>query len=162
MHHILKAAILAFAFCHLSAVAQETSPGMVHTYDALADTILSVKRAEAGFVQALLESYLQAAQSDYERQDYEGAAANMALFSNEGDNAIAGIRKRLVDEGHHHHHAADDNTETYDQGFVIVDKAHKASLLAAAAQMRQAKKKAAAKAAWLSFRDTAGVLLTTK
>lgn len=162
MHQMIRVAIVASAFCYASAVAQETAPGMVSTYEAIADTILSVKRAEAGFVRALLESYREAARADYERRDYEGAAANMALFANEGDNAIAGIRKRLVDEGHHHHHASDEDTASYDQGFVIVDREHKASLLAAAAQMRQASKKAAANDAWLSFEATAGALLTAK
>jgi len=162
MHHLFKVAMLTIALFHVSAFAQETAPGMVKTYDALADTILAIKRTEVGFVRAMLESYMDAARMDYENRDYEGAAANMALFANEGDNAIAGIRKRLVDGGHHHHHhASDEDTADYDQGFVIVDKANKASLLASAAQMRQAKKKTA-KAAWSNFEDTAKGLLAAE
>ena len=100
---------------------------------------------------------------DYESRDYAEAAANMALFANEGDNAIAGIRKRLVEGGHHHHHhASDDDSDEYDQGYVIVNKAHKASLIEAAAQMRQARKKSAAKAAWKSFETTATALLAAE
>lgn len=161
MHHLFKAAILATALFHVSAIAQETAPGMVKTYDALADTILSIKRTEVGFVRALLEGYMEAARTDYENRDYEGVAANIALFANEGDNAIAGIRKRLVDGGHHHHHASDEDTADYDQGFVIVDKAHKASLLASAAQMRQAKEKTVV-TAWHNFESTAEALLATE
>ena len=147
MHHLCKIAIFAIALLPVSAVAQKTPSGMVETYDALADMILSVKRAEVGFIRALLGGYMDAARMDFENRDYAGAAANMALFANEGGNAIAGIRKRLVEGGHHHHHhASDDDTSDFDQGYVIVDKAHKAALIEAAAQMRQAKKKAAAKA----------------
>ena len=161
MHHLFKAAVLATALFHVSAIAQETAPGMVKTYDALADTILSVKRTEVGFVRALLEGYMEAARTDYENRDYKGAAAKIALFANEGDNAIAGIRKRLVDGGHHHHHASDEDTADYDQGFVIVDKAHKASLLELAAQMRQAKKKTVT-TVWRNFESTADALLATE
>lgn len=160
MRHFIIAAIVAVGLCHLSAVAQETAPGMVSTYEALADTILSVKRAESSFVRALLESHLSAASAAFEQRDYAGAAAHMALFANEGDNAIAGVRKRLVEGGHHHHHhASDDDDDAYDQGFVIVDKAHKAVLLEAAAQMRQAKNERDAKDAWVRFETTSEALL---
>ena len=163
MRYLISAAIAAVAFCHVSAVAQETAPGLVSTYEALADTILSVKRAEAGLVQALLESHFSAASAAFEQRDYAVAAAHMSLFANEGDNAIAGVRKRLVEGGHHHHHHASDvDDDEYDQGFVVVNKAHKASLLAAAAQMRQAKRKSDAKDAWQRFETTAGALLTSE
>lgn len=161
MRHLISAAIAAVGFCHVSAFAQETAPGMVITYEALADTILSVKRAESSFVRALLESHFSAASAAFEQGDYEGAAAHMALFANEGDNAIAGVRKRLVEGGHHHHHhASDDDDDEYDQGFVIVDKANKASLLEAAAKMRQAQREGDAKDAWERFETTAEALLT--
>ena len=159
MRHLISAAIVAVGFCHVSAVAQETAPGMVSTYEALADTILSVKRAESSFVRALLESHLSAATRAFEQREYAEAAAHMALFANEGDNAIAGVRKRLVEGGHHHHHASDEDDDEYDQGFVIVDKVHKASLLEAAAQMRQANRESDAKDAWDRFETTAEALL---
>jgi len=161
MRHILNAAILAVALCQPTAVAQETPPGMMSLYEALADTILSAKRAEAGFVRVVLEGHRDAARADFERGDYQRAAANIALFANEGDNAIAGVRKRLVDGGHHHH-ASDEGTDAYDPGFVIVDKAHKASLLEMAAQMRRAKNNRAARETWQSFDAAAEALLAAE
>ncbi len=44
----------------------------------------------------------------------------MALFANEGDNAIAGIRKRLV-EGGHHHNAAGEEQGIFEEGYVSSD-----------------------------------------
>jgi hypothetical protein len=161
MRHILAAAVLAVAFYQPTAVAQETPPGIVSLYEALADTILSAKRAEAGFARVVLEWHRDAARADFERGDYQRAAANIALFANEGDNAIAGVRKRLVDGGHHHH-ASDEDTDAYDPGFVIVDKAHKASLLEVAAQMRRAQDTGAARDAWQRFDAAVEALLAAE
>ena len=154
--------------------AQETPKPMVDTYSALADAILGLKHAEVAFVTTLLESHYGHAQAATMKGDYANASAQMALVANEGDNAIAGIRKRLVDGGHHHHHAdgeghhhaddeghhaddegshhADDASDSeYDTGFVIVTKAAKAEMLAASAAMRSASDEASAKAAWDKF-----------
>jgi hypothetical protein len=42
----------------------------------------------------------------------------------EGDNAVAGIRKRLL-EGGHHANSEGDARGVYDEGYVIVTKAAK-------------------------------------
>jgi hypothetical protein len=151
---------LAAAFAQVPVSAQETMPAMVDTYSALADTILSVRRAEENLVRAVLEGHRHAAVAKYGAGDYGGAAAEIALFANEGDNAIAGVRKRLVAGGHHHHNqSSDENASEFDPGFVIVNRATKASLLDASAQVRKAPEEAAARDAWESFIATSEALL---
>ena len=51
--------------------------------------------------------------------EIERLAALVAQIGNEGDAAVAAIRKRLV-EGGHHHHASGEQQGIYDPGFVIV------------------------------------------
>jgi hypothetical protein len=151
---------LAAAFAQVPVSAQETMPAMVETYSALADSILSVRRAEENLVRAVLEGHRQAAVARYGAGDYGGAAAEIALFANEGDNAIAGVRKRLVAGGHHHHsQSPDENAPEFDSGFVIVNRATKASLLEAAAHLRKAPEEAAARDAWAGFMATSEALL---
>lgn len=130
--------------------AQETPRAMVSAYDALADAILSVKRAENGFVRTLLEHHRQAAWSQLETGHYDKAAAHMALYANEGDNAVAGIRKRLL-EGGHHHNADGEAKGVYEPGYVIVTRQAKKQILAAAAEMRTASNRGDAEAAWSGF-----------
>jgi hypothetical protein len=93
-----------------------------------------------------------------EAGEYEAAAAHMALFANEGDNAVAGIRKRLLDGGHHHHAEGEAEGE-YEEGFVVVTRAAKAEILAAASALRQAGDDDARHAAWERFDQAAGALL---
>lgn len=161
MRHTLLVVIagLAAALAQGPVSAQETMPAMVDTYSALADTILSVRQAERDLARAVLESHRRAAVDKYAAGDYGGAAADIALFANEGDNAIAGVRKRLVAGGHHHHHSSDENSSDFDPGFVIVDRASKAGLLDAAARLRKAPEEAAARDAWQSFVATSEALL---
>jgi hypothetical protein len=85
---------------------------------------------------------------------YDDAAAEMALFANEGDNAVAGIRKRLV-EGGHHHNAAGEEQGIYEEGYVLVTREAKKKMLAASTAMRQAKDDVAREAAWNDFSATA-------
>ncbi len=59
----------------------------------------------------------------------ETLAADAAQLATEGDNAVAAVRKRLVDGGHHHH-ASGEAQGTYDVGYVVVTRAAKAKLLA--------------------------------
>lgn len=167
----LALAVLAVA---PAAQAQETPQPMVATYDALANAVLALRQAEFDFMVTLLGTHYGHAEAAVKRGDYEGAAAQMALVANEGDNAIAGIRKRLLEGGHHHHHAdgtghhhaddqghhADDSgshhaddegNAEYEAGYMVVTKAAKAEMLAAAAAMRAAADEAAAMAAWQQF-----------
>jgi hypothetical protein len=151
-------ALFLIALVPAAAGAQESPPAMVGTYDALADAILSLKQAEADFVRSLLTHHFDAGHMQHMMGHPEQAAAEMVLFANEGDNAVGGIRKRLLDGGHHHH--ADAEAEgIYEPGYVIVTREAKAAMLAAAAEMRQADDEAGAKAAWHKFMEIAESLL---
>ena len=142
------------------AAAQETPRSLVATYDSLADAILGLKDAEHDLVMSVLDAHYAAAAAHVHAGEYADAAAQMAMFANEGDNAVAGIRKRLVDGGHHHHHHADDADEDeYDEGFVIVTKVAKATILEMSGQMRQAADEAAAVGVWDSFAEVAASLM---
>jgi len=156
----LSVAALALAVLCMPAwaFAQESPAAMVGTYDALADAILALKQAESDFVRSLLVHHFDAAHMHHEQGRPEEAARDMALFANEGDNAVAGVRKRLLDGGHHHN-AAGEAAGIYEPGYVIVTRAAKESMLAAAAAMRQAGNEEAAQAAWHDFMEAASSLL---
>ena len=141
----------------LLAGAQGTPKSMVDTYGSLADAILAVKQTEKNFVRSLLDGHRHAADSYYETGQFEKAAAEMALFGNEGDNAIAGVRKRLL-EGGHHHNAEGEAKGIYEPGYVVVTKAVKKKCLEASAAMRAAKDDAAREAAWDAFNAAADSL----
>jgi len=147
-------AVLAGA---LLVVAQETPKSMVDTYDTLADAILAVKKTEENFVRGMLDGHRHGAQAYFAAGDYEKAAAEMALFGNEGDNAVAGVRKRLL-EGGHHHNADGEAKGIYEPGYVVVTKKAKQEILAASAALRAAGDDAARKAAWDSFAKVADSL----
>jgi hypothetical protein len=115
---------------------------MVATYDALADTILGANKAEKklvgsilaatyGHAQANLASARQALKSGdaaAARAAVENLATAVGQIGTEGDNAVAGVRKRLL-EGGHHHNAAGEAQGLYDEGYVIVTRAAKRSFL---------------------------------
>ena len=141
-------------------VAQETPAAIVTAYDALADTILSVREAEATFVAAMLDGHLHAAKMLMARGDAEGAAAQMALFANEGDNGIGGVRKRLL-EGGHHFNADGEEQGIYEPGYVIVTREAKKAILEASVALRKAEGDEARSAAWEAFAAAAKPLLAT-
>lgn len=140
-----------------SAAAQETPAAMTRAYESLADTILAVRAAEHDLVAAILDGHRHAATALAEKGDWEGAAAQVSLFANEGDNGVGGVRKRLL-EGGHHFNASGEEQGVYEPGFVIVTREAKAELLAHAAALRAADE-AARQAAWDGFLATAGGLL---
>jgi hypothetical protein len=142
----------------LVAWAQETPKDTVATYDSLATAILAVKRTEAHFVRSMLDGHHHGAKAYMRAGDYERAAAEMALFANEGDNAIGGIRKRLV-EGGHHHNAEGEAKGIYEPGYVVVTKKAKQAALAAATALRRARTDAERKEAWERFAAVANSLL---
>jgi hypothetical protein len=142
----LVAAAAALGF----VIPQQTPKSTAAAYGALADTILAVKRTESEFVRSLLAGHLRAARDFSGRGDSEHAAAEIALFANEGDNAIGGVRKRLL-EGGHHHNADGEAKGIYEPGFVIVTRKAKEEALAVSATMRQAKTDADRKQAWDRF-----------
>jgi len=149
---------LCLSLLALPVVAQQSPPNLVAAYDALAGSILGLREAEAHFVTAVLYDHYRSAERAFKSDDFEKAAAQMAVFANEGDNAVAGIRKRLV-EGGHHHNADDGEDGEYETGFVVVTRKAKKKLLAASAELRQAKDKDARMAAWYKFQPVAENLL---
>jgi hypothetical protein len=122
--------------------APATPPEMVAAYDALADTILGANKAEDKLVRAILAaSYghahaelararqaLKTGDAAAARAAVENLAAAVGQIGTEGDNAIAGVRKRLL-EGGHHHNAAGESQGIYDEGYVVVTKAAKQAFL---------------------------------
>ena len=140
------------------AVAQKTPSAMVQAYDSLAKIILDARQAESDYVKAILAGHYHGAEVLMQRGDYEGAAAEMALFANEGDNAVGGVRKGLI-EGGHHHNAAGEEAGIYEPGYVIVTKEAKQKILAASSAMRQAKDEQARTAAWKDFEAAAKPLI---
>ena len=139
-------AVAALLALPASAVAQApapaTPPEMVAAYDALADTILAADKAEEKLVRSILAaSYghaqaelararqaLRASDAAAARSAVENLAADVGHIATEGDSAVAGVRKKLV-QGGHHHNAAGEAQGIYDEGYVIVTKAAKQAFL---------------------------------
>jgi hypothetical protein len=132
------------------AIGAETKKSLVAAYDSLADTILGAKKTEHNLVLAILETHHGHAMRAFKDGKFDDAAAEMALFANEGDNAIGGVRKRLL-EGGHHHNAEGEEKGIYEPGFVIVTKDAKQKALAASMALSSAKADADRKAAWDAF-----------
>lgn len=146
--------ILAAGF----ALGAETKKTLVATYDSIADSILAANKSEHNVVVAILEFHHHSAGKAFKEGKFDESAAEMALFANEGDNAVGGIRKRLV-EGGHHHNAEGEDKGVFDTGFVVVTKAVKKSVMAASASLQAAKDDAGRKAAWDAFEAAAGPLV---
>lgn len=144
---IMLVVVVALA---VPVLAQQTPPTMVQSYDSLADIILNVRQAEEDYVRAILAGHVHAAEVLMGRGNYEAAAAEIALFANEGDNAVGGIRKRLI-EGGHHHNAAGEEAGIYEPGYVLVTREAKQKALAASSALRQADDDAARETAWMQF-----------
>ena len=143
----------------LPTLAQETPGPMVAAYDSLAKVILDLRQTEEDYVRAILDGHYHGAKMLMKRGAFEEAAANMALFANEGDNAVAGVRKRLI-EGGHHHNAAGEEAGIYEPGYVIVTREAKEKMLKASKDMKVAKDEAAREAAWKDFSTLAEPFLT--
>jgi len=145
----------------LPAAAQQTPPSFVAAYDSLADTILSLRSAEQNLVKAVLDIHLHAANARMAEKDWQRASAEMALFANEGDNAVGGVRKRLL-EGGHHFNAAGEEQGIYEPGFVVVTREAKKQILEASSALRQATTDEARQKAWDDFAKSAKDLLAEK
>lgn len=158
MKQIVLVVVLALSLMAAPGVAQKTPPAAVVAYGALADSILGLRQAESTFVMAILDHHYMAAERAFKAEKWDRSAAQMALFANEGDNAVAGIRKRLV-EGGHHHNAAGEETGTFDEGFVVITKKAKRRGLAASKALREAQDEAARNAAWTDFEKMANELV---
>ena len=130
----------------LAQIESKTPEDLVSTYGSLADGILALKATEYNVVRAILTTtYLHArathsmvkskmSAGESARADVERLAALVSHLGNEGDAAVAAIRKRLL-EGGHHHHAAAEQEGVYDPGFVIVTRAAKRVFLDAATEI---------------------------
>ncbi len=140
------------------ARAAETPKSLVSSYETLADVILGAKKTEHNLVAAILEGHRNHAHGMFAAKKWEECAAEMALFANEGDNAVGGIRKRLL-EGGHHHNAEGEAQGIYEPGFVIVTKKAKEAALAAVGKLRSAADDAGRTAAWEEFEKVAKELL---
>jgi hypothetical protein len=143
------------------ALGAETRKSLVASYETLADTILGAKKTEHNLVLAILESHHGHALGAFKDGKWDEAAAEMALFGNEGDNAVGGVRKRLL-EGGHHHNAEGEEKGVYEAGYVIVTKKAKQEILAASAVLQAAKEEADRKAAWDAFDKAAAPILAAK
>ncbi|MCA9258480.1 MAG: hypothetical protein KDA61_04740, partial [Planctomycetales bacterium] len=140
-----------------AAPTPATPPELVAAYDDLATAILAVKKSEESLVRSVLATTyghaqasvqralhsLQAGDSQAAQKALEDVAAYVAQLGAEGDNAVAGIRKRLVEGGHHHHASAESKGE-FDPGYVVVSNAVKKQLLDASRDIVRMSKSATA------------------
>ena len=143
---LIVAAIVLVSGAPILAAAQTrtaaTPAEMVAAYDALADTILGANKAEDRIVRAILATAyghahaelgrarqaLKAGDAATARAALENVAAAVGQIGTEGDNAVAGVRKRLL-EGGHHHNAAGEAQGRFDEGYVVVTKVAKQAFL---------------------------------
>ncbi len=164
----LAMALLAIPAAPAAARQGAPSPAtptpMVATYETLADGILALKKTEENLCRSILAASYAHAQVELARAQksitandakaaqaaLESVAAAVGQIATEGDNAVAGVRKRLVDGGHHHN-AAGEAQGLFDAGFVIVTRAAKQKLLEssrAIGQLSRAPKADALEAEW--------------
>jgi hypothetical protein len=165
---IVVALMASVALAPKPAAAQAAGPStpaeLVATYKSLADGILSLKRTEEDLCRSILaaahahgrvelgraQAALKGGDAKAAQAAVEALAASVGQLATEGDNAVAAVRKKLLDGGHHHN-AAGEQQGIFDEGFVIVTKAAKAKLLAssrAIGQMASAPKADALDAEW--------------
>jgi hypothetical protein len=147
-----------------------TPPEMVATYDTLADAILAVNKTESNLARSILGAAYAHAQVELARarQAIKGTdakatqtaletlAATVAQLGTEGDSAVAGVRKRLL-EGGHHHNAAGEAKGIYDEGYVVVTRVAKQAFLDASraiGQIARAPKAEALEAEWKKVQAT--------
>lgn len=162
----MKRTALLFALVGAVAVSSyalgaATGKPLVATYDKIADGILAANHQETAIITAILASHHEAAEAAAMAGKWEDAAANMALWANEGDNAVGGIRKRLL-EGGHHHNAEGEAKGIFEPGYVVVTVAAKKAALAVVAALQAAKDEAGRKSAWDEFSKVCSSLAPTK
>ena len=171
---VLVAGLLALlmlpAAARAAAPAPATPAEMVGTYESLATAILAVKETEDKLVRSILAATYGHAQGELGRAQaalkagnaagaqsaVENLAADVAQLGTEGDNAVAAVRKRLL-EGGHHHHADGEAKGIYDPGYVVVTRAAKQAFLdssRAIGQMAKAAKSEALDAEWKKVQAT--------
>lgn len=149
-----------------------TPTEMVQTYESLADGILAMKKAEWNMVHSILAVTYGHAEAAYQKalmqieagqdagKDLELLAGYVSQMGNEGDAAVAAVRKRLL-EGGHHHNAKGEQQGMFDEGFVIVTRQAKKAFLDAAGEigrMASSPDAAALKSAWAKVNEQFAVL----
>jgi hypothetical protein len=161
---IVVAALFAQGAVLAASAAPATPKEMVATYDALADTILGGIKTERKLVLAILNATyahaqveagrarqaLEASDSAGAREAIENLATAVGQIGTEGDNAVAGIRKRLL-EGGHHANSEGEAQGVFEEGYAIVTKAAKKAFLDSAqalAMLARAPKADALEAEW--------------
>lgn len=132
------------------AFGATTDKPLVTTYDRIADGILAANHAETAIVRAILASHRNAGEAGAAAGKWDVAAENAALWANEGDNAVGGIRKRLL-EGGHHHNAEGEAKGVFEAGYVVVTAEAKKKALTLVQTIQTAKDDGARKAAWSEF-----------
>jgi len=165
---LCAAGAAALAFTALRAPTDTATPEqMVASYDSLANAILAVKTTEAHLVRAILaggyahaqaaaeraKAALDAGDAAKARPELEALAALVAQLATEGDNAVAGVRKRLL-EGGHHHNAEGEAQGLFDEGYVVVTKTAKKTLLDASKAIAGAKDSKTLAGAWAPVEST--------
>jgi hypothetical protein len=139
---------MILALVSASSAAAQTSADaatpaeMVATYNTLADGLLALKATEENLVLSILAAAhahaqvqlarahkaLEGSDAATARTAIEALASDVAQLGMEGDNSVAAVRKRLVQEGQHHN-AAGEAQGIYDEGYVIVTRSAKQRLL---------------------------------
>ena len=152
------AALVALGSYALGAVTQKP---LVQTYDKIADSILAAKHSEKAVVGAILLSHRQGAATAAAAKKWEEVAAHLALWANEGDNAVGGIRKRLL-EGGHHHNAEGEAKGLFEEGYVTVTVAAKKQALDLVAALQAAADDAARATVLAAFEKLAEDVCPTK
>ena len=140
---VVAAAALLPGPARAAGMGAATPPQLVATYEDLADAILALDQTETSLVQSILATtyrHAEAVMAQAEAQleagkiptaQIETLAELVAQLGNEGDAAVAAVRKRLV-EGGHHHHAGGEAQGKYDPGFVVVTREAKKVFIDAA------------------------------
>lgn len=143
---IILTCMFGFALAQPPGTTASVPPELVASYESLADTILGAKATERNLVLSILATtynharatFAQAAAKTESGQDPSGELEKLATLvsqlGNEGDAAVAAVRKRLL-EGGHHHNAAGEQQGIYDPGFVIVTRSAKQVFLNAAREI---------------------------
>jgi hypothetical protein len=141
----LGSALVGSAAWMRPAAAPTTPEDLVATYNSLADGILALNKTETNVCNAILTHAFKRAEDETNKamakvkagqpakEEIEAAAAYIGMLANEGDTAVAGIRKRLV-EGGHNHNAAGEAQGIFATGFVVVTKEATKAFLASAAE----------------------------
>jgi len=137
---IVVATVLALGASY--ALGATTQKSLVATYDKIADGILAANHAETAVVKAILQSHRDAGDAAAASGKWDEVASHVALWANEGDNAVGGIRKRLL-EGGHHHNAEAESKGIFEPGFVVVTVEAKKKALEISSRIQAAKDDAA-------------------